>query len=177
MGICGRPKRFAMSCCIAQTTSSKEWTSLGTRAPRTFRPFLHMQQARVLRHAGSFAAAFWSNSGQRTPLTRRTLRNPLPSRPWNRACLNLPLSFSFFFSFSFFLFSFLLFHFIFSIASSPPGRWKQWFKRRHALIGERPWGIMPWPERLYYRFSSPWGFFLVNKSSPAWTQVREPNRA
>ena len=33
---------------------------------------------------------------------------------------------------------------------------------------------MSWPERLYYRFSSPRGVFLVNRSSPAWTQVKGP---
>ena len=46
----------------------------------------------------------WSNLGQRTPLTWRTLRNTLPSRLWNKAWLNFPLSFPF--SFPFLSFSF-----------------------------------------------------------------------
>ena len=79
----------------------------------------------VLRHADSFAAVFWSNSGQRMTLTRKTLRSTLPSRPWNRASLTLPL----FFSFSFLLFSFFLSHLfifplIFSVNRCPPA-WTQ----------------------------------------------------
>ena len=66
----------------------------------------HIYMRYLLRHADSFAAVSWSNSGQRIALTQKTLRSTLPSRPWNRASLTLPL----FFSFSFLLFSFLLSH-------------------------------------------------------------------
>jgi hypothetical protein len=61
----------------ALTSPQRPPTSLKTQAPRT----LTLQQACVLRHAGSFAAEFWSNSGQHMPLSRRILQSTLPSRP------------------------------------------------------------------------------------------------